>query len=437
MIRKLVVSLVFASLVFSQGCGNSFNLNRFVYSSSNEEAEFKALKERAQIAYDGGEFDKSANLAQQAYAIQPNDESVSVLLGFINLSRAGLDPVTIARRLIETGNGTDVAGCKSPQENASAGDVLLSLACILPLSDSDYAILGDSEQDRGIDVTGEFAQYPLIIPNQPGVVEDLDSVRHQINSLNNFNQAIKYVCPFVDDSSGDDGGIRFLEDSRHSCEQTKYNRESKSKAHLIWALAHLGEALAFANVIMYSQEEVVGLNEPEQEAETNLLKRIKLLNTVTFSNINEYMETLMSLKESADAIFALPAENGFADESMLQTTLINLKTTTAAFAAIAGLPTNMTAPVIKILDKVEATAEIIKSAESGEISDIEAKTKALQGQLNKKAAAQLESSINKFTQKQGGIGSFSEAQKTNICNSYQSFVSGLDPSEVQAPLLCE
>ncbi len=437
MIRKLLVSLSFTSFVFSQGCGNSLNLNRFVYSSSSEESQFKALKERAQIAYDDGEFDKSANLAQQAYAIQPKDESVSVLLGFINLSRAGLDPVIIARRLIETGNGTDVAGCKSPQENASAGDVLLSLACILPLSEADYEILGDSEQERGIDVTGEFAQYPLIIPNQPGIVEDEDSVRHQINSLNNFNQAIKFVCPFVDDSSGDDGGIRFVEDSRHSCEQTKYNRESKSKAHLIWALAHLGEALAYANVIMYSQEEVVGLNEPEQEAETNLLKRIKLLNTVTFSNINEYMETLMSLKESADAIFALPAENGFADESMLQTTLINLKTTTAAFAAIAGLPANMTAPVIKILDRVEATAEVIKSAQSGELTDIEAKSKALQGQLNKKAAAQLEASINKFTQKQGGIGSFSEAQKTNICNSYQSFVSGLDPNEVKAPLLCE
>lgn len=96
------------------------------------------------------------------------------MLGFINLSRAGLDPVIIARCLIETGNGTDVSGCKSPKENASAGDVLLSLACILPLSEADYAILGDSEQERGIDVAGEFAQYPLIIPNQPGVVEDLE-----------------------------------------------------------------------------------------------------------------------------------------------------------------------------------------------------------------------------------------------------------------------
>lgn len=59
--------------------------------------------------------------------------------------------------------------------------------------------------------------------------------------------------------------MRFLEILGIVASRLNIIASSKSKAHLIWALAHLGAGVAFANVIMYSQEEVVGLNEPEQK----------------------------------------------------------------------------------------------------------------------------------------------------------------------------
>lgn len=436
----------FGMMVMLSACGADSNVNKFIFSNQGDDEEFEPLVERAQLLYDQGDMDKAAELAQKAIVVEPTNEKARILMGYISLSQAGVDPFIIADRLIALSktdaedDGSTCSSLSSSGGGGSAASTLTAMSCLLNLSDTDYEKMGSFEDSE--DVPSIFANYPVLLPNSPGYLfneetgeTDPDSMRSQVGTLYYLNKAIEFVCPFVNHSAT---GVIYSDDARHNCTEVTYHRHLTTKAHLVWGLAHLIEALAFNTILLYEGDGSTTLAESSSGGfSSNLLNRVTALNNANeFSSLSEYANTLTTLKSNVDTVFKLPEGDESAGASMLQSTLINLKTTSGAFGAISGMPDSMTKSIEEVITKIEEIAGKLQDSGSGSESELDKQSRALQGQFNEKAVTQMEESIEEYTS-QVNEEDISEQEKTEICDAYSAFSDGVDPTKTNTPTLCK
>jgi len=393
-LRNAVLVLFFSFLTLAMNaCGEKTNINQ-LFVSSAEKKSLESLLQKAEIAYDSGDFDTALDFAEQARDINSANERVVVLLGYIYLSKAGIDSFTLASGL------TSLNSTKTTlTATTDAAATLSSLSTILGITTADLKIIADNSTSS----LALFKDYDLLFPKKASVAR-----ASGIASLEFVNKAIAVICPFVDTE------VKIDTDSRHSatnCVPTTNDRFLRAKSHFLWAFSHLTEALAFYSVLLYQP---TGKTQPNIQSRADQLKAnsssVSITDTVSYYN---------ELTTAVDAIF--PA--GDAD-SQLAAVLADLKAVQKGFSVMAGVPKSLT----NSIDNSITTIESKRSSVSG-ATDSAKDAASLKNQLTAKMAASLSTQIS--TLAAANPAQFA-ANKSALCSSYTSIAgSAAVPAECQ------
>ena len=232
---KLVKSTILLSSCFFYGCGGT-SLNS-VFLTDDELSTSQKLSESKQY-YNDGDFEKAEQVALKVYESNINRENAAILLSYISLSRAGFDPFALSKNIMTSSEDDD-----SIDKDNGTSDGLLSMSKILNLKDSDFAAMSEEESKLG--------DYKVYIPDN-----NLDAIRANPElAIYHINNAIRYICPYMDTEVKLDGLVGADNDARHITTECNRNDGITSiKGHFAWSLAHLAEALVFYSVTMYSSQ---------------------------------------------------------------------------------------------------------------------------------------------------------------------------------------
>ncbi|MGE0171751.1 MAG: hypothetical protein AB7T49_03165 [Oligoflexales bacterium] len=384
-----LMSLFVLGLVLAR-CSSGSNFNQ-IFVAQGQKDSFDYLMEKAQMSYDQGEFNDALGFANKAYKINPKSESTSVLLGYIYLSIAGIDTFQLATNLMESNEEkTSLA-----EEKKDAPDALTKLAGIIGVSEDDIAKLTKDELD-GVSGTSEIAIFDgmdVVFP-----ISAVEAREGDVPALAQLARSIEMVCPWVnDDVKVTVENDKSTDDPRHVdtyCEATTTSRYLSSKAHYLWSLSHLSEAIVFNTVISNNMP--------------NLLKRAEAMSSKDdLDDPGEYIAAVVDLANVTNAL--LPTDAEAAAESMLTGLFNDLEAVTMGFAALPGMPAKMTKPVSDALEKLKAQAEKIQ--ESGN-ANTDPNAGALRDQLTKKFAAKVKEQLEEREDE------FTEDQKKDACEAY-------------------
>jgi hypothetical protein len=400
--RKLLASCVVATTLV--GCGTEANVNK-IWGNDDAAADVKFA--RAKSAYDHGDFHQAKSLLEDLVARNKDNEEAVVLLGYVYLSTGGIDPFTLAKKLINltTPTTTDAATKAQLQQldegsvawaqalagatavnddafldqaapstgttstNSNAASTLQKLGTIINLDADDFAKLQKEPYKGKSDL---FATAPIIVPKEVS-----DDLRSSVQVLNYMNNAVLDVCRFVDPTA------KVAGDARHAsaaCAATTVERRNSAKAHFLWAFSHLTEAMVYQSVLLYTTT-TTGVSNFEAASAT--LNEVSAKDT---KEIEAFVTKVTDLKGAVDAVFDVANAN-----SMISTTLRNILAVKGAFDALSGLPASMTAPITNALDKIKELA-----GQLGGKDDVTGQTKALKTQM-------LETISTKMNKKIGDV----------------------------------
>jgi hypothetical protein len=287
----------------------------------------------------------------------------------------------------------------STSSSSSDSSILTKLQdSLLSVTDEEMAKL--KKQDFS-STTGLFADAPLVVP-----VEVDETVRQNVNILNNLNNAVKSVCRFVNDTTEIKADADRY-DRVIGCESTTFTRRNAAKAHYLWAISHLGEALTFTSVILYNTGDTSSFN--FQRASSKL-------QSASITSVDTVVAQIDELQAAVAAIF--DTDN---PKSMISKMLYDLSATNGAFDAIVGLPTSVKTQITKILDGIKTTAKNI-SGTGGE-------AKALKSRLLDTVTANITKKINE------AIGTVAQTDAASVT---PEVVKKLDASkQAQVAQLCK
>ncbi len=206
-------------------------------------------------------------------------------------------------------------------------------------------------------------------------------------------------------------------DERHDCEPAGVSSVQPAKANFIFALASLIEAVAFNSAILYKDESLsLALQSSSAATGTVLAAKVDKLdpakNPDILENFSLAAQGLENVKEDIDTILST------ADGSMLNATLSNLRAVSKGFAAIAGIPDDLTAKIDKAIDSVGGIAEEFGSQST-----------KLEQQMNEKLTKNLKKNIEKFNQQlvtdaEGEVSAEELAERQDevkeVCDVYQN-----------------
>jgi hypothetical protein len=441
-----IIRILFLAFLASLtgGCDSSMNMNRLIFVGDKDEEATRALLEKARILYDRGDFAGALVYAQKSVDKNRDNEQGGILLGYIHMGLAGFEVFTIAERLIEMNQTkageTSDNGCQSTS-GADADQALDSFNCLFDISQADLFSLSEDSATNTADGklqksdNAYFDDLPILYPKTMPTVDNPDIVdpRDSVATLSHLKQAIQAICPFVDppliEGELSDSDVRLPDDPRHDCEPTLANRKIDTKGHFLWAIAHLLEAIAFNNILLYVEDSsATGLAEPASApaaaaggTSSNLLLRVAALNQTEFSGseIADYVSAVDELSVNIGEVFDTSAD------SMLSVVLGNLQATVRA-AGAAGIPENMIKSVRNALTKIEEAAAQLGGAGEDSKSNLSAQTEALKGKLNKSVTKNLASSIEKFAQSDG----VTEDKVAEVCTKFDDISKGMPPSEL-------
>ncbi|SMF66826.1 hypothetical protein [Pseudobacteriovorax antillogorgiicola] len=362
------------------------NFTQYLATTDQQESIEQQLIE-AQYEYDKGNYDDALSAALDALAVNPNDEESSVTVGYIYLSKAGLDAFSLASRLIDNGESNQNTDNKT-------ASLFSTIADVIGVTNTELQTLTTETQ--------EVAGVSIYIPDTAGNVRETE----ESQIVANFNNAIEYICPFVDESAklldGDDAN-----DERHNetnCPPTAYERNFKGKANFALALAHLGEAITFYSVLFYTDAD---------QTNPNIERAVEGIGDST-NNASAYLTQIDALSTAIDGIFPTGT-----DDSMINAVFNNLEVTSRAFGAIAGLPDDVTKSITDAITDVKEKASTI----SGANANATAMKQKLTNDLSKKLARQIESLP---------AGS---AEIDDICTQFEEITDG--DSSVRTPDECQ
>ena len=416
------------------GCGASSNFNQIWLGS---EDGLDSLLLDCRILYDAGEFEEAEDKCDEALAMSPSSQAASILSGYVSLSRGGIDPYTLARKLINLNSPEDQADPNaglnlsrservdsleelfllqpdSDPEAASsnsAADSLSKLGTLINLKPEDFEVLGSRlSQENGDFATNLFAGNEIFAANlvSPELRENVDVLRY-------MNQSVSKICPYVDlevkietDATG-----------RHNCER-KDNANGSAKAHFLWAFSHLTEALVFQSVLLYQ-----GTSQNEDgTSSSNFQKAGNQLNNFSGS-LTEFSDRVADMQVATDRVFDVTSE-----DSMLSRTLDALDTVTESFAKLSGLPTSITSSITSAVAKIRETGQSI-GGENGNV-------KALKGQMTEKTAKVVAAKIAKATVNENGevVTAADSEDVAKICKDFDTISQGVEESKVSKPEAC-
>jgi hypothetical protein len=250
--------------------------------------------------------------------------------------------------------------------------------------------------------------------------------------LKAMNSALKYVCGFVED------GVRVAADPRDSfenCPKVEGPKTQTYKAHFLWAFAHLTEALVFQSVLLYA--------DGKAGQKSNIEQRSDKINNADFSasgtaGLTTFVTTVAELKNSVDAIFA--SETGDAGAvTQLTATLNAMQSVTLAFAALPGMPTDLTSKITTAMDEIKKIGQKINAS-----SETLGQSQALKGQMTETFSKTVATKIDETICKEYGgncnavpaeVKNSEDVQK--LCDSYTSLANGVDPTRKTPPQVCQ
>jgi hypothetical protein len=397
-----ILALAFAAALFN-ACGSDSNIWAYITSDDDKKSVDAAIAS-GKAAYDRNQLDVALKHATVAYNLDPLNEEAALLYGFVNLSLAKADPISLAAKMAgdkESEESGEASAELAEGENSSSGS-LDQLKTALGLTDEDIVALGTLDETD--------PEIPVLIPK---CVED---AREGLDALNHLDEAVRAICPFVGETA------RLEVDVRHNCEATTIERRFPYKSSFLWAFTHLAEALAFYSVLTY------GNIDPEGK-KTNLELRVAKIqqNTVTdLAALPAFIENLESLERTVSSI--LPVGGACSPDfptAQLQQTVNNLLTVTAAFADIPQIPES-------IKNSITDATKKITDIQGGTAGDGKlAQAKALKGDFTKKLAGPLAQKIDALSTSQAE--NISPEQAVKLCESFDSIAAG----GAQKPALCQ
>lgn len=414
--KKNILVLACSAALF-HSCGAA-NVNRIFGSADNSTT---AQLQRAQIAYDKGDFDAAEEYATQAYNATTNNGEAAELLGSIMLSKAGIDIFQIVGKLSDlsstktstTTTTTSTDSCGSSTTDAATS--LSTLSCkLLSLSDSDISNLGST-----VALTSTYFS-PVTSYYKPNDITD--ELRQKVNVLKFTDKGIRYLCPFVNRAKVTGPSI----DSRHAlatCGDKSTTSFNSAKVHIAFALLHLTETLVYQRSILIDS---TSSSTSSTGGIATMSSKISAANVGT--DITGFLTAINEFKGMVDAV----ADTGNAN-SQISLALDGLTVVAAAFGE-AGVPDKIVSSVTGGLTKLKETASKLAAAAGNASSSSTYQAQALKGQINQKYASTVATKINSVC---GTSGASCASQKTQLCSSYTSISQGVDPTTVTKPTMCQ
>ena len=411
------MGIVFGSLIVF-GCGTA-NVNK-IFGSQDESTS--GLLQKAQFAFDRGDFDLAEDLATKAYEGSQNNGAAAILLSHVMLSKAGIDVFQLVGKLAEasqtttaaTASTTTTGDCASTSTDA-AGSISKLSCLLLNLSEADTALLGTDEKltSAGLKSLGTYYKP----------AEITDELRQKINILKYTDKGIRYLCPFVNRTVVLTDSI----DERHAIEKcgdksaTEFNGV---KVHISFALLHLVETLVYQRGVL-----VDGLTSASGTAKNGISTISSSISVQNFSSVTDFVATMTEFKKVVDSL-ADTANS----KSQIALALDGLTVVANAFGA-SGVPSKVTASITGGLAKIKETASKLSSAAGGSAAG-NYQAQALKGQINEKYSKTVASKINTVC---GSTGTnCTTTQKTEVCSSYTGISQGVLPATAAAnkPSFC-
>lgn len=345
------------------------------------------------ILYDSGDIEGALYHAKKANELDPNSEEAATILGFVYLSLAGGDVVTILTKL----KAADSSG-KSKDVNQ-----LSSIKSALGFTDEEFALLGS--------VNTDVEDLPVIEP------KCADHARELIQRLGFVNAAIQAICPFVDPD------LHLEDETRHNCVSNLQSSRGTS-SHLLWALSHLVEALAFHAVITYATTDA---------GKTNLELRVAKVQDFDLkdpSKIGSFIIEVGSLANLIQKIIPISERCSDAYAQTQMVALINdLVSTSLAFKKIKGIPTEFTESVVASIKKIEDIRQKAQEGVEG-AGEKKAQVENLKGDLTRQMSEVIAQKIDSID-----VDSYSVEQKEELCSSFKEISGSVDTREL--PDLCQ
>lgn len=359
--RTSVLATCLAALLAS--CGDS-NFNK-IFENPQQVDTIDQLLNNAEYAYDQGNFEKALTLAKKAHEINPGERS-SIVMGYSNLSLAGLDIFQLTKRM--TDEQTD-----NNSGDSQTSKLFSLLASAMGITDADFEAMSEKS----------FPGDPIVY--QPKTATEARA--GGVSSIRFFSDAIESLCPFVAAAAKQES------DSRHDCE-TSGDSSNLSSATFAWALSHLGEAITFYSLIFYTSE---------GETKPNLIARADGLSQYQSDPVT-YLEKVQELSSIIEAI--LPTDAELAESSMLNAIFSDLQSTNLALEA-SGAPKSITKSVTKVISEIQ-----------GSISDFSSVTESNQAIKNK-----FTKSISKSIASQISSVDTDGINNEELCTAFQSINS--------------
>ena len=404
-----------AGAILLSSCGSA-NINKLFGTSDDS---YSSLLQRAQYAYDEGDFSKAEDLANKAYGRAENNGDAGVLLGNIYLSKAGIDIFQLVSKLSTLSSNSSSSGsssntCKSSSGSSqSAGSVLTELSCLLlNLSEEDKDALGTNETFTGLGAIGIQTVY---IPN-----EVTDDLRANVGVLGALDKGIRALCPFINRSSVLSQSIDERHTSATICPDRTTTAFNNAKAHISFALLHLVEALVFQQGVLIDG---VSSAESTRTGVSGISSKLSTVNTSSPTGIANLALATADFATVVNKVFDTTKKN-----SQIALALNGLIMVSQSFE-VAGVPSSVTSVITGQLTNLKNTASSLPGNDSSSTKQ----TKALSGQINQAYANSLAQKINSSCP---DTNACSADDKAKLCAGFTSISQGVDPAKLTKPTVC-
>ncbi|WP_141734897.1 hypothetical protein [Oligoflexus tunisiensis] len=399
-IRNLPLVLV----LLLSGCSESTNIMGLIAASSVEH-DAGALLSRSRIRQDAGDYEGALSDAEAAVALAPDCGACAVQAGYCHLGVAGLDMFQLTRKMIEKNASEDTAeeaDAPALTESGNASSQLTALASLVGLGSSDYEAitLAGNRLDtlEGAPTTGPFRSLPVYLPKAAPEARVSDS-----STLQHIARAVEVICPFMPSSVKILGEQPDIRHAAEACVRDEDVEGAGSNALFIWAVSHLVEAIAFHQVVLYTQDGVT----------PNLQKRAAILeNQGEIASLTEYVQAVQDLAAVVDII--LPTEVNAARASMLTAMFNDLQTVSLAFQHMAAVPPSLSKGIVDAIAELQGQKDKIGSSGAG-AGDKDEGAVAFKDQLTEGMATELKKQITTKIDS----GQLSDQERSDLCNAYR------------------
>ena len=389
LLKTAILALILSS------CSEGSNVNQ-IFVDKEQKNTFDQLIDQAVYEYDNKNYTEALASIDQAQSIFPDAEEATVMKAYIYLGLAGIDILTLVRKLSNQTSSTNSGTSLLSTNDAST--VLSDLASIIGVTQDDIKLLSVENNQvtvngsvvQGAPEAGVFQPHPIYFPKAASLARTMP-----INTLLNINKTIQTICPLVDPSAKLITGESL--DSRHSVESCPQNTNPKNfsaHTHFLWSFSHLAESIYFYAVVLY---QTPGATAP------NLQSRVDTLPNITA--ITDYINAVTDLAVAVDQIFTTTNE-----DSMLTAIFNNLKVTALGFANIAGLPDDVKNKITKSVDDLKKKADQITGATSAGTKN----AAAIKNNLTKKLGNNLSKKISTKVKEEN----LSSEQITEVCTAF-------------------